>query len=220
MMTTLAALFGALPLALESGTGSELRFPLGVTIIGGLLLSQLLTLYTTPVIYLALERLRRARGAAHGTGRRRCRRSESRAMNFSDPFIRRPIGTTLLAIGLFLVGARRLSFPAGREPAERRPADHPGLGEPARRRSGDHGGDGRGAARAAARRDRRRDRDHLAVLARLDLASRCSSTSRATSTAPRATCRRRINAAAHRPAERPAARCRPSARSTRRRRRC
>ena len=65
MMTTLAALFGALPLALESGTGSELRFPLGVTIIGGLLLSQLLTLYTTPVIYLALERLRRAPHARH-----------------------------------------------------------------------------------------------------------------------------------------------------------
>jgi multidrug efflux pump len=58
MMTTLAALFGALPLALESGTGSELRFPLGVSIIGGLLLSQLLTLYTTPVIYLMMERLR------------------------------------------------------------------------------------------------------------------------------------------------------------------
>jgi multidrug efflux pump len=58
MMTTLAALFGALPLALERGTGSELRFPLGVTIIGGLLLSQLLTLYTTPVIYLYMERLR------------------------------------------------------------------------------------------------------------------------------------------------------------------
>ena len=58
MMTTLAALFGALPLVLESGTGSELRFPLGVSIIGGLLLSQLLTLYTTPVIYLQMERLR------------------------------------------------------------------------------------------------------------------------------------------------------------------
>jgi multidrug efflux pump len=59
MMTTLAALFGALPLAFETGTGSELRFPLGITIIGGLLLSQLLTLYTTPVIYLALDRLHR-----------------------------------------------------------------------------------------------------------------------------------------------------------------
>lgn len=59
MMTTLAALFGALPLAIESGTGAELRFPLGISIIGGLLLSQLLTLYTTPVIYLALDRINR-----------------------------------------------------------------------------------------------------------------------------------------------------------------
>jgi multidrug efflux pump len=59
MMTTLAALFGALPLAVESGTGAELRFPLGISIIGGLLLSQMLTLYTTPVIYLALDKLNR-----------------------------------------------------------------------------------------------------------------------------------------------------------------
>jgi multidrug efflux pump len=58
MMTTLAALFGAIPLAFEGGTGSELRNPLGITIIGGLLLSQLLTLYTTPVVYLAMERLK------------------------------------------------------------------------------------------------------------------------------------------------------------------
>ncbi|MBV9654677.1 MAG: efflux RND transporter permease subunit [Acetobacteraceae bacterium] len=58
MMTTMAALLGALPLVIERGSGSELRFPLGVTIIGGLLVSQLLTLYTTPVIYLYMERLR------------------------------------------------------------------------------------------------------------------------------------------------------------------
>ena len=58
-MTTLAALLGAVPLIVGHGAGSELRFPLGVTIIGGLLLSQFLTLYTTPVVYLAFERLRR-----------------------------------------------------------------------------------------------------------------------------------------------------------------
>jgi len=77
MMTTMAALLGAVPLALGSGTGSELRRPLGITIIGGLLVSQLLTLFTTPVVYLQFDRLvqwfARRRGAApegrrHGRG--------------------------------------------------------------------------------------------------------------------------------------------------------
>jgi len=58
MMTTMAALLGALPLALGTGTGSELRRPLGISIIGGLLVSQMLTLFTTPVVYLYLDRLR------------------------------------------------------------------------------------------------------------------------------------------------------------------
>jgi multidrug efflux pump len=58
MMTTLCALFGALPLALGGGYGAEMRHPLGISIMGGLILSQLLTLYTTPVVYIYLDRFR------------------------------------------------------------------------------------------------------------------------------------------------------------------
>ncbi|HZD47115.1 MAG TPA: efflux RND transporter permease subunit [Silvibacterium sp.] len=68
LMTTMAALFGALPLAFGTGTGSELRRPLGITIVGGLIVSQMLTLYTTPVVYLFLDRWRlRVMGKEHDT---------------------------------------------------------------------------------------------------------------------------------------------------------
>jgi multidrug efflux pump subunit AcrB len=74
MMTTMAALLGGLPLALGTGMGSELRRPLGITIVGGLLVSQMLTLYTTPVVYLYLDRLSlwwrgaRSQGVARARG--------------------------------------------------------------------------------------------------------------------------------------------------------
>ena len=72
LMTTMAALLGALPLALGTGMGSELRRPLGITIIGGLIVSQMLTLYTTPVVYLYFDRLQhwwnRARGSREQIG--------------------------------------------------------------------------------------------------------------------------------------------------------
>jgi multidrug efflux pump len=68
LMTTLAAMLGALPLIIATGPGSELRRPLGMTIVGGLLVSQILTLYTTPVIYLLLDRLHRRFGAKRAPG--------------------------------------------------------------------------------------------------------------------------------------------------------
>ena len=125
MMTTLAALFGALPLALESGTGSELRNPLGITIVGGLLLSQLLTLYTTPVIYLYMERLRArltgSRGAAPADALQPA--ADQRRENAHELLLPlHPPADRHHAAGDRPVPGRRrgLRLSAGRQPAERR----------------------------------------------------------------------------------------------------
>ena len=83
MMTTMAALLGGVPLALGTGTGSELRRPLGITIVGGLIFSQMLTLYTTPVIYLWFDRL----GAANFAGGR-ARPARSRRGGVAHEYLR------------------------------------------------------------------------------------------------------------------------------------
>ena len=101
LMTTLAAMLGALPMLLGTGTGSELRRPLGLAIIGGLALSQMLTLFTTPVIYLCSTGLR---GVSVIAGRTRPRPS-SASVNIPALFIDRPVATTLLAVAILLSGA-------------------------------------------------------------------------------------------------------------------
>ncbi len=178
MMTTMAALLGAVPLALGSGTGSELRRPLGITIIGGLLVSQLLTLFTTPVIYLQFDRLvqwvelrrqgaQRSRTAAlMNTGP-----APSRCRSRREPFrtLYPPSGRDVPADrGDRALGLDRVPAPPGGAAAGGRLPDDPGLGGPSGRQPGDDGLVGRHAARADVRPHRGRHRDDLVELARFE----------------------------------------------------
>ncbi len=107
MMTTMAALLGAVPLAFGSGVGSELRKPLGITIIGGLIVSQVLTLFTTPVIYLAFGKLAVwiSHLKKHHEPLSNCSNlPEVHCMSISTPFIHRPVATTLLTVAVALAG--------------------------------------------------------------------------------------------------------------------
>ena len=193
MMTTLAALFGALPLALESGTGSELRNPLGITIVGGLLLSPVAdALHHAGDLSLhgAAARAPDAGRADRRSRARRVRHGGRRHELLMSPFIRRPIGTTLLAIGLFLVGAVAYRFlPVASLPTVEFPTIYVSASRP--------GADPTiMAATVAAPLERRLGEisgvtEMTSVSSLGSRASPSSSTSPATSMAPRATCRPR-----------------------------
>ena len=160
MMTTMAALLGGLPLAMGRGTGSELRHPLGISIVGGLLVSQVLTLYTTPVVYIAFDRLaKRFSRSRIGNPIRQMPAHGDCEREISAPFIRRPVATSLLTIALLMAGALLPTIAAGGSVAASGISDDQVSREFAGREPGDDGFGGGYASGAAIRPHRRRDTD-------------------------------------------------------------
>ena len=161
MMTTMAALLSGIPLAFGTGIGSELRRPLGVAMVGGLIFSQVLTLYTTPVIYIFFDNL----GARFARRRRQQNDAgqpgDEPGMNPSRIFIERPVATTLLTVAVAMAGAIAfIVLPVSPLPQ----VDFPTItvaASLARRESGHHGVLHRHAAGAAVRAHRRRHRNDL-----------------------------------------------------------
>ena len=164
LMTTVAALFGALPLMLGTGMGSELRHPLGISIVGGLLVSQLLTLFTTPVIYIYFDKRGPAipRMARPPPGRPCRARTGAGGMSFVGALHPAPHRHHPAGAGTGAGRAGRLFPAAGRAASQYRHSHHRGQRQHAGRQPGDHVLQRGDAAGAASGRHRRGHRDDLA----------------------------------------------------------